>query len=86
MWNGEQNWIGGKDDQSLNIFVLLILLEKKTVNARKWLKKFKIYICVNTYMEKAMANHSNTLAWKIPWTKEPGRLQAMGREKSDMID
>ena len=37
-------------------------------------------------MEKAMANHSSTLAWKIPWTKEPGRLQAMGREKSDMID
>ena len=28
--------------------------------------------------EKAMAPHSNTLAWKIPWTKEPGRLQSMG--------
>ena len=29
-------------------------------------------------MEKAMAPHSNTLAWKIPWTEEPGRLQSMG--------
>ena len=28
--------------------------------------------------EKAMAPHSSTLAWKIPWTKEPGRLQSMG--------
>ena len=28
--------------------------------------------------EKAMAPHSSTLAWKIPWTEEPGRLQAMG--------
>ena len=30
------------------------------------------------YMEKAMAPHSSTLAWKIPWTEEPDRLQSMG--------
>ena len=30
------------------------------------------------FLEKAMAPHSSTLAWKIPWTEEPGRLQAMG--------
>ena len=29
-------------------------------------------------MQKAMATHSSTLAWKIPWTEEPGGLQAMG--------
>ena len=28
--------------------------------------------------EKAMATHFSTLAWKIPWTEEPGRLQPMG--------
>ena len=28
--------------------------------------------------EKAMATHSSTVAWKIPWTEEPGRLQSMG--------
>jgi len=28
--------------------------------------------------EKAMASHSSPLAWEIPWTEEPGRLQAMG--------
>ena len=29
-------------------------------------------------LEKAMATHSSTLAWKIQWTEEPGRLQSMG--------
>ena len=29
-------------------------------------------------IHKAMATHSSTLAWKIPWTEEPGRLQSMG--------
>ena len=32
----------------------------------------------NKTLEKAMALHSSTLAWKIPWTEEPGRLQSMG--------
>ena len=31
--------------------------------------------------EKAMAPHSSTLAWEIPWTKEPGGLQSMGSIK-----
>ena len=31
--------------------------------------------------EKAMAPHSSTLAWKIPWTEEPGRLQSMGSRR-----
>ena len=31
-----------------------------------------------TTAEKAMAPHSSTLAWKIPWTEEPGRLQSVG--------
>ena len=34
-----------------------------------------------THMEKAMAPHSSTLAWKIPWMKEPGRLQSMGLQR-----
>ena len=42
-----------------------------------------IYSCQKSYIylhpsEKAMAPHSSTLAWKIPWTEEPGRLQSMG--------
>ena len=33
-----------------------------------------------------MAPHSSTLAWKIPWTEEPGRLQFMGSLESDMTE
>ena len=32
----------------------------------------------HVWMEKAMEPHSSTLAWKIPWMEEPGRLQSMG--------
>ena len=32
-------------------------------------------------LEKEMAIHSRTIAWKIPWTEEPGRLQAMGSQR-----
>ena len=32
-------------------------------------------------LEKAMAIHSSTLAWKIPWTEEPDRLQSMGSQR-----
>jgi len=35
--------------------------------------------------DKEMATHSSLLAWRIPWTEEPGRLQSMGSEESDMI-
>ena len=37
-------------------------------------------------MEKEMATHSNTLAWKIPWMEEPGRLQSMGHKQLDMTE
>ena len=32
-------------------------------------------------LEKEMATHSSTLAWKIPWSEEPGRLQSMGSQR-----
>ena len=33
-------------------------------------------------LEKGMATHSSILAWEMPWTEEPGRLQSMGVTKS----
>ena len=33
------------------------------------------------HLEKEMATHSSTLAWKIPWMEEPGRLQCMGSQR-----
>ena len=32
-------------------------------------------------LEKEMATHASTLAWKIPWMEEPGRLQSMGSQR-----
>ena len=44
-----------------------------------WNKDDNVFSGIYGYVsEKAMAPHSSTLAWKIPWVEEPGRLQSMG--------
>ena len=35
-------------------------------------------------LEKEMATHSSILSWRIPWAEEPGRLQFMGSQESDL--
>ena len=40
-----------------------------------------VWVWLVPLTEKAMAPHSSTLAWKIPWTGEPGRLQSMGSQR-----
>ena len=59
--------------------------EPLSVGLESYLFTFKLYTVIehfpmdfNPMMEKAMASHSSTLAWKIPWVEEPGRLQSMG--------
>ena len=37
-------------------------------------------------LEKEMATHSSTLAWKIPWKEEPGGLQSMGSQELDTTE
>ena len=37
-------------------------------------------------LEKEMATHSNVLAWRIPWTEEPGRLQSVGSQEPDTVE
>ena len=37
-------------------------------------------------LETGVATHSSILAWDIPWTKEPGRLQSRGRKEPDMTE
>ena len=46
------------------------------------LARFQSHRCGIVSLEKAMAPHSSALAWKIPWTEEPGGLQSMGSLKS----
>ena len=51
------------------------------VIAWKKLLACSIYGDLGHIPEKAMAPHSSTLAWKIPWTEEPGGLQSMGLQR-----
>ena len=54
--------------------------EKHYIMIKRSIQEENITI-INIYapnMEKAMAPHSSTLAWKIPWMEEPGGLQARG--------
>ena len=44
----------------------------------RWPKYWSFSFSTSPLMEKAMATHSSTLAWKIPWMEELGRLQSMG--------
>ena len=37
-------------------------------------------------LEKEMTTHSSILAWRIPWTEEPGRRQSMGSQEFDMTE
>ena len=41
---------------------------------------FPSLVFISICMEKAMGTHSSTLAWKIPWTGQPGGLQSMGSQ------
>ena len=53
------------------------ILVPGVANEYAWLKFFLHYL-IQRISEKEMAPHSSTLAWKIPWTEEPGGLQSMG--------
>ena len=41
---------------------------------------------LNSVVEKAMAPHSSTLAWKIPWTEEPGRVHGVSMNQIQLRD
>ena len=57
-------------------------VSEKLLTVGKWLSLPGFHLCIKmvlgNHMEKAMAPHSSTLAWNIPWMEEPGRLQSMG--------
>ena len=47
---------------------------------------FTEWLCLLRVTKAAMAPHSSTFAWKIPWTEEPGRLHTMGSLESDTTE
>ena len=64
---------------SLSTLVLSgLLIVSFLVSVSCYLVVVLICISLSVSVEKAMAPHSSTLAWKIPWTEEPGGLQSMG--------
>ena len=64
--------------------VLLEPIKHGGGNAEKMLEKKKqnrIKCLYSAFSERAMAPHSSTLASKVPWMEEPGRLQSMGARR-----
>ena len=64
---------------------IFIPIPKKS-NAKECSNYRTIAVISHTSMENTMAPHSGTLAWKIPWTEEPGGLQSMGSLRSDTTE
>ena len=62
---------------------MLIGQQKETPKQSSWwsFQTWNFKQCLAQGSEKAMVPHSSTLAWKIPWTEEPGRLQSMGSRR-----
>ena len=70
-----------RSSKSKVFFFFLVIWQRRQL----WLREVKELDQSHTYwgevvriLEKAMAPHSSTLAWKIPWMEEPGRLQSRG--------
>ena len=59
-------------------FLVLVSVTPKGLPVVYWSFFFGIWSCLWVTLEKAMAPHSSTLAWKIPWMGEPGGLQSTG--------
>ena len=73
------SWFSGPQTQTGAVpLALLCLLQTLKFSANIIIRKFHIVPPHVSISEKAMAPHSSTLAWKIPWTEEPGGLQSMG--------
>ena len=69
----KENWVNVSFDH-------IVSQHKKdyTVCQERKQKTSKMHSVILGVMEKAMATQSSTLAWEIPWTEEPGRLQSVG--------
>ena len=59
-------------------FLKILEIFSELVNSHYTFFSFTFGIIYTVRSEKALAPHSSTLAWEIPWTEEPGRLQSMG--------
>ena len=63
----------------VSIWASLVAQRVKRLHAMRETRVWSL--CREDPLEKEMAIHSSILAWKIPWTEEPGRLQSMGSQR-----
>ena len=62
-----------------NSYIGALTLQNQSAKQEPWVR----FLRQEDPLEKEMAIHSSILAWKIPWTEEPGGLQSMGSQESD---
>ena len=55
----------------------LVKMQNLLLRRQRWVQ----FLGQEDPLEKEMATHSSILAWKIPWTEEPGGLQSMGLQR-----
>ena len=60
---------------------VLSLLTPTVKNMPKMQETWVRYLCQENPLEKGMATHSSMLAWRIPWTEDPGGLRSMGLQR-----
>ena len=69
------------------LLLLVDFLVAETLKRLPTLRKTRVQsLGREDLLEKEIANHSHMLAWKIPWTEEPGRLQSKGSKELDTTE
>ena len=63
-----------------------MVLVVKSLPARRRCKSCFSLLGQEDSLEEIMATHSSILAWRIPWTEEPGKLGSVGSQKSEMTE
>ena len=76
-WGGYQISMTKREMLKIMYFFTIYRISSSSSSQYILLLLLSILLIVVYVLEKAMAPHSSTLAWKIPWTKEPGKLQSM---------
>ena len=79
-WRGVGDGLGGFKHTA--VFVHFISVVQMVMNPPSAQETQVLSLGQEDALEKGMATHSSILAWRIPWTEEPGGLQSMGSQKS----
>ena len=77
---GCQGLEGGRQDRELvfnKAFLSAQMVKTLPPKQETWVRS----LVLKDPLEKGMATHSSILAWRIPWTEEPGELQSMGSQE-----